>query len=74
MQLDLAGTVEKREKLERIETAVDGIRRRFGSYAVQRASMLADTGLSRFDPHDDNTIHPIGYFKEYKAKKEINAI
>ena len=74
VQLDLAGTVEKREKLERIETAVDGIRRRFGSYAVQRASMLADTGLSRFDPHDDNTIHPIGYFKEYKAKKEINAI
>ena len=53
---------------------MDGIRRRFGSYAVQRASMLADTGLSRFDPHDDNTIHPIGYFKEYKAKKEINAI
>lgn len=66
MQFDMRGTVEKHEKLEKIERAVDEIRRRYGNYAVQRASLLADTGLSRFNPHDDHTIHPVGYFKEYK--------
>ncbi len=66
VQLDLSGSVEKREKLEKLEKAVDDIRRRFGNYSVQRASLLADTRLSRFNPHDDHTIHPIGYFKEYK--------
>ncbi len=66
VQLDLSGSVEKRDKLEKIENAVDNIRKRFGNYAVQRASMLKDTVLSRFNPHDDHTIHPLGYFKEYK--------
>ncbi|MDE6385973.1 MAG: DNA polymerase IV [Eubacterium sp.] len=66
VQFDLSGSVEKREKLEKLEKAVDDIRRRFGNYSVQRASLLADTKLSRFNPHDDHTIHPIGYFKDYK--------
>ncbi|MCH5317072.1 MAG: DNA polymerase IV [Eubacterium sp.] len=72
VQFDFSGTVEKREKLQKIEKAVDGIRQRFGNYSVQRASMLADEGLSRFNPHDDHNIHPVGYFKEYK--KESKAI
>lgn len=67
LQFDLNGTVEKHEKLERLERAVDDIRRRYGNFAVQRASMLADEGLSGFNPHDDHTIHPVGYFKEYKG-------
>lgn len=66
VQLDLSGSVEKRDKLEKLENAVDIIRRRFGNYSVQRASMLKKTDLSRFNPHDDHTIHPLGYFKEYK--------
>ena len=74
IQFDFSGTVEKREKLQKIERAVDSIRQRFGSYSVQRASLLADIGLSRFDPHDDHTIHPVGYFKEYKMQKESKVI
>lgn len=70
VQYDLSGTVEKREKLERLEKAVDNIRQRFGNYAVQRASLLKDAKLSRFNPHDDHTIHPVGYFKNYKEAKE----
>lgn len=66
LQFDLAGSVERHEKLEKVERAVDDIRRRFGNYAVQRASLLACGDLSRFNPHDDHTIHPEGYFKEYK--------
>ncbi len=70
IQYDLSGSVEKREKLEKLERAVDDIRRRFGTYAVQRASLLKDEGLSRFNPHDDHAIHPVGYFKEYKGDTE----
>lgn len=67
LQFDLGGSVEKHEKLEKLETALDDIRRRFGNYAVQRASQLAAKDLSHFNPHDDHTIHPEGYFKEYKG-------
>lgn len=70
VQYDLSGTVEKREKLERLEKAVDNIRQRFGNYAVQRASLLKDEKLSRFNPHDDHNIHPVGCFKNYKEAQE----
>ena len=70
VQYDLSGTVEKREKLERLEKAVDNIRQRFGNYAVQRASLLKDEKLSRLNPHDDHNIHPVGYFKNYKEAQE----
>lgn len=60
-QFDLYGTAEKREKLEKIESTVDNLKRRFGNYCIQRASMLKDTDLSRFNPHDEHTIHPVGF-------------
>ncbi len=60
-QFDLSGTAEKREKLEKIEITVDNLKQRFGNYCIQRASMLKDTDLSRFNPHDEHTIHPIGF-------------
>ena len=60
-QFDLSGTAEKREKLEKIESTVDNLKRRFGNYCIQRASMLKDTDLSRFNPHDEHTIHPVGF-------------
>lgn len=63
VQFDLSGSVEKREKLENLEKAVDNIRQRFGNYAVQRASLLKDENLSRFNPYDDHTIHPVGFFQ-----------
>jgi len=65
VQYDLSGSVEKREKLQALERAVDDIRRRFGSCSVQRASLLKDKSLSRFNPKEDHTAYPIGYFKNY---------
>lgn len=61
-QFDFAGSVEKREKLERIETTVDTLKRRFGNYCIVRACQLEDRELSTFNPHDEHIIHPIGYF------------
>jgi len=60
-QFDFAKTVENREKQERLEVTMDGLRRRFGNFCVQRAFQLERPDLSGFNPHDDHIIHPVGY-------------
>lgn len=61
VQYDLAHTQEQRERAAKLERTVDDLKRRFGNYCIQRASLLGDTGLSRLNPHDDHVIHPIGF-------------
>ena len=61
-QFDFEKTVENREKQERLETAVDSLRRRFGNYCIGRACPLKDTELSKFNPHEEHIIHPVGFF------------
>ncbi|MBQ9517951.1 MAG: DNA polymerase IV [Eubacterium sp.] len=61
-QFDLAGTAERREKIEKIENTVDVLRRRFGHYCIQKACQMRTADLSDFNPHDEHIIHPIGYF------------
>lgn len=48
---------------ERLEQAVDDLRRRFGHHAIQRCSMLQDRKLTGINPKGDHTIHPISFFK-----------
>ena len=45
VQLDLFDNQEKREKLERLDRAVDEIRRRFGYFSIQRAAMYQEKCL-----------------------------
>lgn len=52
LQLDLDGTAEKRDKFERIERAMDGLKDRYGSAAIRRGTELLDPKLSGFHPHD----------------------
>lgn len=61
-QYDFSHSVENREKQEKIETAVDTLRRRFGNYCIQRGSQLKKKDLSHFNPHDEHIIHPIGFY------------
>ena len=51
----------KREKLERLEYAIDGVRQRFGHRSVSRALMSYDNKLGKVDAKADHTIHPVGY-------------
>ncbi len=53
----------KRESRERLEQAVDGVKRRYGTYSVTPAVMLKDRYLAGFDPKEKHNIHPVGYFK-----------
>lgn len=61
VQLDLFVNQEKREKLERLDRAVDEIRRRFGYFSIQRAAMYQDKVLSHLDA-GTHTVHPHSYF------------
>lgn len=60
VQLSMLADETRRINQELIEHAVDGIRRRFGHFAIQRASMLGDR-IGGINPKDDHIIHPVGW-------------
>jgi DNA polymerase-4 len=60
VQLSMLTEEARRINQELIEHAVDGIRRRFGHFSVQRASMLGDR-IGGINPKDDHIIHPVGW-------------
>jgi len=61
-QLSMFDDENKRIKLERMESSIDDIRRRFGHYSVQRAVALTDSKLN-CNPIEENIIFPLSYFK-----------
>jgi DNA polymerase-4 len=61
-QLDMFTDAAMREKQMKADTAVDGIRRRFGFYSVQRGLMYQDRTLSAVNAKEDHTVHPVAYF------------
>ena len=61
-QLDLFHNAELRDKMMKMDAAVDDIRRRFGFYSIQRGLMLGDTILSAVNAKEEHKVHPHGYF------------
>ena len=62
VQMSLFMNEEKRAKQEKMDKAVDEIRRRFGYFSIQRAFMYQDKILSKLDAQGSYTVHPVGYF------------
>lgn len=62
VQLSLYADDARRQKLERLDLAVDAIRGRYGYMSLQRALLYSDPLLGRINPKDDHTIHPVGFF------------
>lgn len=62
VQLVFFSNTEKREKLERLDKAVDVVCERYGYTSVQRARIYTDRGLGAINPKDDHTVHPVGFF------------
>ena len=62
VQFDLFMNEQRREKQEKLDRAVDEIRRRFGYHSVQRAFMYQDKVLLSLDAQKSHTVHPVGYF------------
>jgi DNA polymerase-4 len=51
----------KRVRSEKLEYAIDGIRRRFGYSSLQRLLLISDDEIGRLDAKTANIIHPIGF-------------
>lgn len=49
-------------KQEILDKTLDKLKIRFGYNCVRNGNLLSDTNLSDFNPKDDHTIHPVGYF------------
>ena len=60
-QISLCGYENKKDDLTRLENVQDNLKKRFGSFCVQRGILMKDTKLTRFDPTVTHTVHPIGY-------------
>lgn len=61
-QIDLFCSMEKREKLMKMDGAIEELRGRFGYFCVQRGIMYQDKILSTLDAESTHTVHPHGYF------------
>lgn len=62
IQMDLFMNQEQREKREKVDKAVDEIRKRFGYHSVQRAVMFQDKLLANLNAKEDHTVHPHSFF------------
>jgi DNA polymerase-4 len=51
----------RRERLERLEHAIDEIRARYGYGAISRAVLALDGKLGNLNAKADHVIHPVGY-------------
>lgn len=66
LQLDLFDDMSSRLQAERLDTAVDTLRHRFGNQVVRRAVEVGDQ-MSVNDIERDNIVHPVGFFHEGAA-------
>ncbi len=62
VQLSFFRDDSQRERWEKIDRAVDGIRARYGYGSICRAAVQADPLLGEINPKDDHIVHPVGYF------------
>ena len=65
-QLSLFEDDAKRDRQEKIEFAIDDIRRRYGHYSIDRAMLRLDPVLGKLNPKGEHTIHPISYLQAKK--------
>lgn len=53
---------EKDAVLEKLDFAIDDLRRRFGNTVLQRGIEMVDESLRGVDIKGENTVHPVSYF------------
>lgn len=61
-QISLLNNEKKKQQLESLDKTVDRLKQRFGNYSLITANLLKDPELSHFNPYDDHTVHPVGFF------------
>ncbi len=61
-QLSLLRNEKERTRQSALDSSVDILKKRFGSYCVRPAILLADRGLSGFSPKEEHTVHPVSFY------------
>lgn len=64
LQLDLFGNEARRARLEKLDDAIDDLRRRYGNNSVRRAVTLGDELMTPLDVKRDNVVHPVGFLRK----------
>ena len=52
------------ERIERLDFAVDDLRRRYGNTIVRRGVEMLDDSIDGLDIKGENTVHPVSYFHD----------
>lgn len=52
------------ERVERLDFAVDDLRRRYGNTIVRRGVEMLDDSIDGLDIKGENTVHPVSYFHD----------
>ena len=60
LQTDWLGE-QRRERVEALDSALDGLRRRFGHRVAERGVVLADSMYAAVNPKEEHLIHPVGF-------------
>lgn len=63
VQLSLLYDYGKQKRMEKLETAIDNLRGRYGYFTVQRGSLMVEPGLTGHNPKEQ-VIHPVALFNE----------
>lgn len=63
VQLAFGEDLQAQIKKERLDQAIDGLRRRYGYNILQRGVVLADPDFAVLSPKEDHIIHPVPFFR-----------
>ncbi len=65
-QLDMFGDLIKDERQQRLDKAIDGLRKKYGNGIITTATVLKDPKLKELDIKGEHTIHPYSFFRNNK--------
>ena len=54
--------IANREDMQKLDSAVDELKRRYGNNAIMWGGRSTDEDTSQLDIKGDNTVHPISFF------------
>lgn len=61
-QMSFCGDEKRILQREKLDAAVDDLRRRYGHNIIQRGNVVGDKDFSLLSPKEENTIHPVPFF------------
>ena len=67
VQIDLFGESLERLKSEKLESAIDGLRARFGHQVIRRGIVMFDHTFSEINPKEEQLIHPVAFLNDGKV-------